>query len=312
MAESESNPESHSLLAGIEAGGTKYVCAVAESPAEPLLETRFSTRSPQETLGEAVAFFREASEKYGSIRAMGIGTFGPANIHPRSPGYGEILTTPKEGWEGFNVVDAVCEGLGQPIPIAFDTDVNAAAIGEAQYGAGRHYRNVCYVTVGTGIGGGCLHEGQPLHGRMHPEIGHMMMPDFDAEFGKDTNVCPFHASCLEGRASGPALEARWGKPGGELPQDHPAWQLQAKYLALGAANLTAAWSPDIILLGGGVFQQTGLVDRVRREFELLVGGYWEIPPLDVYLQTPALGQQAGIVGSLALAQRLLQTDPSQG
>lgn len=294
------------LLAGIEAGGTKYVCAVAETPEEPLMETRFPTGSPEETVAQTIAFFREAMENYGPIRAMGIGTFGPADINPRSPGYGGILTTPKEGWAGFNLVNAIREGLDEPVPIAFETDVNAAAIGEAEFGAGKHLRNLCYVTVGTGIGGGFLHDGVPLHGRMHPEIGHMTMPDFDAEFGKNTNVCPFHPSCLEGRACGPAIEARWGAPGDTLGEDHPAWTLEARYLAQGAINLTAAWSPDAILIGGGVLQQYGLIDRIRSEFETLAGGYWSLPPLELYLQTPALDQRAGIVGALALAGRLLQ------
>lgn len=302
MTESEGPPP---LLAGIEAGGTKYVCAVGTTPVEPLLEARFPTGDPTETIGQAVAFFTEAAESYGPIRAMGIGTFGPADIDPRSPGYGTILTTPKRGWSGFNVVTAIREGLDEPVPIAFETDVNAAVIGEAEYGAGRNHRNIAYITIGTGIGGAFLHDGQMIHGRMHPEIGHLIVPDLDKDFKKDTNVCPFHSSCLEGRASGPAIEARWGVPGNELPDDHPAWQLQAKYLALGCIDLTASWSPDIIILGGGVSQKAGLIDRVRAEFENISGGYWALPPLDLYLQTPALDQLAGIVGSLSLAQRLL-------
>lgn len=300
--EEQSDPP---LLAGIEAGGTKYVCAVATHPAEPLLEARFPTEEPEKTIGEAAAFFREATEKYGQIRAMGIGTFGPADIHAKSPGYGSILTTPKRGWAGFNVVNAIREELGIPIPIAFETDVNAAAIGEAEFGAAVNHRYVAYITIGTGIGAGFLNDGELLQGRMHPEVGHMVMPDFDKEFDKDTNFCPFHSSCFEGRAAGPAIEARWGTPGGELPDDHPAWELQARYLAAGCINLTACWSPDLILLGGGVSQKPGLIDRVRREFEMQAGDYWSLPPLDLYLQTPALDQRAGIVGSLALAQRLL-------
>ncbi len=302
MTETEGQPP---LLAGIEAGGTKYVCAVGTNPAEPLLEARFPTGAPAETIGQAVAFFTEAAESYGPIRAMGIGTFGPADIDPRSPGYGTILTTPKQGWTGFNVVNAIREGIEQPVPIAFETDVNAAVFGEAEFGAGRNHRNIAYVTIGTGIGGAFLHDGEIIHGRMHPEIGHLIVPDLDKEFGKDTNVCPFHTSCLEGRAAGPAIEARWGTPGGDLPDDHPAWELQAKYLALGCIDLTASWSPDIIILGGGVSQKAGLIDRVRAEFETISGGYWALPPLDLYLQTPALDQLAGIVGSLSLAQRLL-------
>ena len=296
------------LLGAIEAGGTKYVCAVATNPAEPLLETRFPTGDPAATLEQAVAFFREASESYGPIRSMGIGTFGPADIDPRSPGYGSILTTPKQGWTGYNVVNGLREGLNLPIPIAFDTDVNAAAVGEAEYGIAKHCKNVAYVTIGTGIGGAFIHDGRLIHGRMHPEIGHLIVPDFDTEYGKSTNVCPFHESCLEGRASGPAIEARWETPGHELPDDHPAWELQAKYLAAGCVGLTAAWSPDLIILGGGVSQKAGLIDRVRAEFEKQAGNYWALPPLELYLQTPGLDQMAGIVGSLCLAQRLLHTE----
>ncbi|MEM6915100.1 MAG: ROK family protein [Verrucomicrobiota bacterium] len=299
------NPHELPLVGGIEAGGTKYVCAVATSPDEPLLEKRFPTRNPEETIEEAVQFFQEAAKNYGPVRAMGIGTFGPADIHVRSPGYGSILTTPKEGWEGFNVVNAIREGMGAPIPIAFDTDVNAAVVGEAEYGAAKNHRFVAYVTVGTGIGAAYLHDGQLIHGRMHPEVGHMIMPDYDSAVGKNTNICPFHESCLEGRAAGPAIKERWEIPGDQLPEDHEAWDLHAAYLAAGCVNLTAVWSPDLILLGGGVFQKAGLIDRVRREFERLSGGYWNLPPLDLYLQTPALNQHAGIVGALTLAQRLL-------
>ncbi|MEM6910025.1 MAG: ROK family protein [Verrucomicrobiota bacterium] len=295
--------EAPPLLAGLEAGGTKMVCAVAQTPEEILRETRIPTTQPEETLSAVAAFFREATQDFGPLASLGIGSFGPANVHARSPGFGEILTTPKEGWTGVNMIQRVQEQLAEPVPIAFDTDVNAAAIGEASFGAGRGHRYVCYVTVGTGIGGGFLMDGQPLHGRMHPEIGHMAMPNLDLEYGKDTNVCPFHLSCLEGRASGTALNTRWGQHGSELPEDHPAWELHARYLSLAAMNLTAAWSPDVILFGGGVFQQAGLIDRIRSTFEKDTGGYWSLPPLDVYLQTPELGQQAGIVGALVMAQR---------
>lgn len=305
MSESDpTEPNETPLLAGIEAGGTKYVCAVATNPVEPLLERRFPTEDPEKTIAQAVDFFREAAESYGPIRAMGIGTFGPADVHVRSPGYGSILTTPKQGWAGFNVVNAIRDGLG-PVPIAFDTDVNAAVLGEALHGAAANHRYAAYITVGTGIGAAYLHDGQIIQGRMHPEVGHMVMPDFDAKYGKNTNHCPFHESCFEGRAAGPAVAARWGVPGHELPDDHEAWDLQAAYLAAGCINLTAAWSPDIIILGGGVSQKAGLIDRVRREFESQAGGYWTLPPLDLYLQTPALDQRAGIVGALSLAQRLL-------
>jgi fructokinase len=298
------NEEQDPLLAGIEAGGTKYVCAVGRQPDDPLREVRFPTTSPAETLEQAAAFFRKAVSELGPIHAMGIGTFGPADVNPRSPGYGGILTTPKSGWTGFNLVNALREGIGEPVPVAIDTDVNAAAIGEAEFGAGRNQRNVAYVTIGTGIGGGILLDGQPLHGRMHPEIGHLVMPDID-DPGHATSACPFHDRCLEGRASGPAIEKRWGQPATELPPDHPAWELEARYLAAGALDLTAAWSPDVIILGGGVMQQSHLIDMIRGEFHELAGDYWTLPPLDTYLVTPQLGQNAGVVGALAMARRLL-------
>jgi len=295
------------LLAGIEAGGTKYVCAVAREPNQVLAETRFSTGHPEETVAQAVEFFRSAAEEYGTIDAMGIGTFGPADINPRSPGYGGILTTPKPKWSGFSLVSSLRDGLGVPVPIAFETDVNAAAVGEAEFGAAQHKRNVCYITVGTGIGGGFLHDGQPLRGRMHSEIGHMLMPDLETEYEipHPGGVCPFHSNCVEGYAAGPAIEKRWGKSGFDLETDHPAWELEARYLAHLAVNLTAAWSPDIIVIGGGVPQQEGLIEKVRASFLKLAGDYWDLPPVDEYLQTPGLNQQAGIVGALCLAQRLL-------
>jgi len=292
------------LLAAIEAGGTKYVCAVARDPESPLVEERFPTGEPDATVERALDFFREAAAAHGPVAALGVGTFGPAEINLDSPRCGSILRTPKPGWSGFDLVGALRAGLGQGIPIAFETDVNAALVGEARFGAGRGSRFVAYITVGTGIGGAFLHDGKLLRGRMHAEIGHMVMPDYDAAFEQDENVCPFHESCFEGRASGPAVESRWGIPGDELPPEHPAWELEARYLAAGCINLTAAWSPDLIVLGGGVPQKDGLVERVRAEFARLAGDYWELPSLERYLVTPGLGQQAGIVGALSLARDL--------
>ncbi len=302
-----SDPDSapRRLLGGIEAGGTKYVCAVAFDPAEPILEMRFPTGAPGETVARAAAFFREAAAAHGPLAALGVGTFGPARVDPGAPDHGSILTTPKAGWSYFPLAAKLREALGADLPLAFETDVNAAVLGEAVHGAARGVRNVAYVTVGTGIGGGLLVGGHLLHGRLHPEIGHLAVPDLDASFGKATQVCPFHASCLEGRASGPAIAARWGRPGTVLPADHAAWELEARYLAIGCLQLTAAWSPDLILLGGGVLQQEGLIERVREEFAELAGGYWELPPLEDYLRRPALDQQAGIVGALVLARQAL-------
>lgn len=293
------------LLGGIEAGGTKYVCAIARDPADPIREIRFPTGAPDETSARAAAFFREAASEHGPIEALGIGTFGPARIDRTAPDFGTILTTPKPGWSHFPLVATLRDALGEDLPIAFETDVNAAALGEARLGAARGIRHLAYITVGTGIGGGFLSDGRLLQGRLHPEIGHFAVPDLDASFGKGTQVCPFHESCLEGRASGPAIEARWGRPGHELEDDHPAWELEAKYLALGCLQLTAAWSPDLILLGGGVSQKRGLIERVRDETAALLGDYWSLPAMEDYLRLPELDQQAGIVGALLLAQEQL-------
>ncbi|MDF1754762.1 MAG: ROK family protein [Verrucomicrobiales bacterium] len=306
MMENKSTDTSRPLLGGIEAGGTKIVCAIAEEPSEPIEQESFSTGEPQETIAQVVAFFNDAIKTHGPIASLGIGTFGPADIHPRSPGYGSILTTPKKGWSHFSIVQSIRDGIDIELPIAFDTDVNAAAIGEAEYGSGQNHRFIAYITLGTGVGGGFLEDGQLLHGRMHPEIGHIPVPDFDKDFGKSTNVCPFHASCFEGRASGPSLKERWGTPGQDLPGDHEAWDLQAKYIAAGCIGLTAAWSPETIIIGGGVSQQEGLIEKVRTEFKNQSGDYWALPSLDVYLQTPELDQKAGIVGSLCMARRMLK------
>ena len=293
------------LLGAIEAGGTKYVCAVGYDPKHPLEEVRFPTRAPRETLAEAIAFFETKANEFGPIAAMGIGTFGPAVIDPLSPDYGSILTTPKNGWEGFNVVSAIRSALGTQLPIVFDTDVNAAVLSEATFGAGIGRKHVAYITVGTGIGAAFICDGKLLHGRLHPEVGHILIPDFDTAIGKNTNRCRFHTSCFEGRAAGPAIEERWGTPGNLLPEDHQAWDLEAEYLAAGCVTLTAVWSPDIIILGGGVSQKPGLLPKVRSEFEKQSGNYWALPPLKEYLSMAQLDQEAGIIGSLMLAKQAL-------
>lgn len=180
------------LLGAIEAGGTKYVCAVSREPSEPLEEVRFPTRNPEETVAEAADFFRQAEKTHGPLAALGVGTFGPARIDPAAPDYGLILSTPKPGWSQFPLLRSLNEQLGGGIPIAFETDVNAAALGEAVHGAGRGVRTLAYITVGTGIGGGLIHDGRLFHGRLHPEIGHLISPDLDGPYGATAQTCPFH------------------------------------------------------------------------------------------------------------------------
>lgn len=291
------------LYGGIEAGGTKFVCALGAGPDDVVAETTFPTTTPGETLDKAIRFFRErtAGKK---LLAIGVGSFGPVDPNPRSSTFGYITTTPKPGWANFNIVGELKDALN--VPVAFDTDVNAAALGEGLWGAGRSRDPLVYITVGTGIGGGLLCGGVPVHGLLHPEFGHMYLPH-DLMADPFPGACPFHGDCLEGLAAGPALQKRWGQRGEMLAPDHPAWKLEAHYLALALSNLIFTVAPQIIILGGGVTDQPGLLDMIRGETEELLKAYirspWLKPGLEDYIVRPGLGRRAGVLGSIALALR---------
>ncbi|AEJ60759.1 ROK family protein [Spirochaeta thermophila DSM 6578] len=291
------------MLGGIEAGGTKWVCALGPSPDRIAEEARFPTTTPKETIARALSFFREMEARHGRLAALGIGSFGPVDVREDSPTWGYITTTPKPGWRDTRVAGVFQEELG--VPVGFDTDVNAAALGELSYGAARGLSSVVYITVGTGIGAGVVVDGRPVHGLVHPEAGHILVrrhPD-DTYGGR----CPFHRDCLEGMASGPALAERWSMRGEDLPQDHQAWRMEAFYLAQGVMNLVLAVSPERVILGGGVMQQGHLFPLVRSELLRLLAGYVGHPAIteqvDDYVVPPGLGQRAGIVGALVLAAR---------
>jgi fructokinase len=290
------------LYGGIEAGGTKFVCAVGRSPDELHATQIFPTRTPQETIGETIAFFKDQS-KLANIVAIGIGSFGPLDPNPRSSSFGYITTTPKPGWANTNLYGQIQDAL--KIPIGFDTDVNAAALGEHRWGAAQDVETFIYLTIGTGIGGGAMIGGKLVHGLMHPEMGHVHLPH-DLERDPFEGICPYHKDCLEGLASGPAIEARWGKRGETLPNDHPAWRLEAHYLALGLVNFITVLSPQRIIMGGGVMQEERLFPLVRREVQSLLNKYIAAPEIlediDKYIVPPALGGQAGVLGAIALAQ----------
>ncbi len=226
---------------------------------------------------------------------MGIGSFGPVDLNPDSPSWGFITSTPKVAWRNCDLAGAVGRGLG--VPVRFDTDVNAAVLGEARWGAARRISNCVYLTIGTGIGGGAIVGGSVLHGLTHLEMGHVRVPHNWAE-DPFPGCCPYHGDCLEGLASGPAIAARWGAKGEELAADHPAWALEAKYLAYGIANFVCTLSPERILIGGGVMRQAHLYDRINAEVKRVLAGYLaKIPPIG-----PAqLGERAGLLGALALA-----------
>lgn len=278
------------------------MCGVGTGP-DDLQCTTIPTTSPQATMDQIVAFFRNQAGR--ELSAVGVGAFGPVDLHPESPTFGFITSTPKVGWQQYDLASTLYRAL--QVPIGFDTDVNAAAAGEARWGAGRGLPNFLYLTVGTGIGGGALVNGEVIHGLLHPEMGHIRIPH---DLGADPfpGSCPYHKDCLEGLASGPAMQARWGKRAQELPADHPAWALEAHYLALGLATWVCTVSPERILLGGGVMQQAGLFPMIRQELLRLLNGYIDAKPLlneiDSYVAPPELGSRAGVLGAMVLAEHI--------
>ena len=290
------------LYGGIEAGGTKWVCAVAAGPDEVVAHTAFPTTSPDETLGRAIEFFRQQP----ALAALGIGSFGPIDVADGSPTWGFITTTPKPHWANVDVVGAMRRAFD--LPIGWDTDVNAAAYGEYRWGAGQGLESLAYLTIGTGIGAGVMVNGALLHGLLHPELGHVLLPHDRARDPFD-GVCPFHGDCLEGLAAGPALGKRWGQPAETLPADHPAWELEAHYLALALVNLICTLSPQRIIMGGGVMQQPQMFPLIRREVAALLNGYLAAPALrpdsESYIVPPGLGTRSGMLGAIALAERAL-------
>ncbi len=280
-----------SLFGAIEAGGTKFLCGIGTGP-EDIRIVHIATTSPEQTVAAAVAWLREQGGD--QLAGVGIGSFGPVDINPESPTWGYITSTPKPGWRNFDFAGAVKGSLG--LPLAFNSDVNAAVLGEVRWGAARNISSCLYLTVGTGIGGGAVAAGRLLPGTSHPEMGHIRVPH---DFTRDPypGACPFHGDCLEGLASGPALEGRWGVPAASLGVNHPAWKLEANYLAHGIANFACTLSPELVLLGGGVMRQAALMEMIRREVSRLLGGYIATPAIE----SPALGQRAGILGALSLA-----------
>ena len=292
------------LLGGVEAGGTKMVCAVAREPGVLLDEVRFPTTNARETLLEVKNFFDTAQRKWGELAAMGYGTFGPACVTEGDMNYGTILATPKLGWQGTDVVGFLRESF-PGVALAYDTNVNAAAMGEGLCGAAQGLKNYVYITVGTGIGGGVVVNNSPLHTHPHAEIGHMLVPLHDGEVAGFQGICPFHGACLEGLASGTAMRERWDVPAQDLEPTHRAWELEAAYLASMVQNLVASYGPERIILGGGVMEQEFLLERVKEKFKQSAGGYWE--EYDNLLVNPGLKNQAGIIGALCMAERALSS-----
>ncbi|MFO7975025.1 MAG: ROK family protein [Candidatus Hydrogenedentota bacterium] len=297
---------------GIEAGGTKFVCAIGSGPDDLREEERFPTTTPEETIGRCIAYFKKQG-KHDVITAVGISSFGPVDPDPGSPTWGYITSTPKPGWGQTPFASRLGEELG--VPVGFDTDVNGAALAENRWGAAQELDTFIYLTVGTGIGGGGLIRGNLMHGLIHPEMGHVCLPH-DEEEDPFQGACPYHGDCLEGLAAGPAIEKRWGMRAEELPDDHPAWNLEAKYLALALMGFICTLSPQRIILGGGVMQRNSLFPRIRAKVLELLNGYVQssaiLEHIDRYIVAPGLGDKSGVLGGIALAQNAARKDSGRG
>jgi fructokinase len=291
------------LYGGIEGGGTKFVCAVADEHGQIVARDRFPTETPDTTLASAIGFFKDFEAHRGEkLAAIGIASFGPVDLDPRSEHYGYITNTPKVGWPHTNVVGPVKQAFPD-IPVGFNTDVNGAALGEYHWGAGRAWETLSYLTIGTGIGGGLIANGQLVRGLIHPEAGHLLLP-LHPDDPIERGVCPYHPNCLEGLASGPSIKARWGVPGENLAPEHPAWHIEAYYLAQAAVALLCLISPQGIILGGSVMHQAQLFPMVREQVKDLLNNYLVHPrmeTLDDVIVPPGLGDNAGVLGAVALA-----------
>ena len=292
------------LYGGLEAGGTKFVCAVASGPGQIVDEIRYMTTTPDETLGKAIQFFQPFVESR-QVRTIGVGAFGPLDSNPQSPTYGFVTATPKPGWSNTNVLGTLREAL--KINIAFDMDVNTAALGEYLWGASKGCDPSLYLTIGTGIGGGYIVDGRPLIGLLSLEMGHVLIPH-NRELDPFPGNCPFHNDCFEGLASGPAIEKRLGVTGAMIPEEDVFWDIEADYIASALMNYILTLSPKKIILGGGVMQREFLFPKVRFRVRELLNGYVSskkiLEEIEDYVVAPGLGNQSGSLGAIALAMQM--------
>jgi fructokinase len=292
------------LFGGMEGGGTKFVCAVGTGPDEIIDETRFPTTTPDETLDLAIDFFK----KY-TLESIGLAPFGPLDLNPASPDFGSITTTPKPGWSNTDILGRFRRHFD--IPMAFDLDVNMAAFGEYHWlPENSGLDSLVYFTIGTGIGAGVIVHGMVVHGLTHPEAGHMCLPH-DRQKDPFPGSCPFHGDCFEGLANGPAIRNRWGQPGDTLPDNHPAWELEANYIAHALANVIFLLSPQRIVLGGGVMERHQLFPLIRQKVREDLNGYIASPvmtgSLNEYIVSPGLGKRSAILGAIAMAKKMTQS-----
>jgi fructokinase len=286
-------------IGAIEAGGTKFVCAVGNEEGEIINRISIKTETPEKTMQQVTEYFKSYE-----LDCIGLGCFGPIDLNENSDTYGFITSTPKLAWANYNIVGELKKHFD--LPIAFDTDVNGAALGEVMFGSSPDLSSVVYMTIGTGIGAGALIDGKLVHGILHPEMGHMFVKRHPTDQFKGT--CPYHGDCLEGLAAGPAIEQRWNTKGEDLVGTHKAWELEAFYIASGLVNIMTILSPERIILGGGVSKQNHLIEKVRKQFTELSNSYIkaeQLDEMDEYIVYASLGDDAGIKGAIALAIRLM-------
>lgn len=287
----------------IETGGTKCSCAIGTSDGTILKKETYPTLTPEITMPEIFKFFIHEHMK-NPLEAIGIACFGPLELHKESPSYGSITTTPKEAWSHYNIVQAMKSAVA--LPIGFDTDVNGAALGEQRWGAAEGIDTFIYITVGTGVGVGGIIYNHIMHGLIHPEMGHILIPRHEKDEFK--SVCPYHKNCLEGLVSGPALEKRWGvKKATDLEDDHEAWDLEAFYLGSAIANWILCLSPKKIIIGGGILNKKSLLDKIRKNVQQELNGYIKhkhiLKDIEDYIVLPKRMGESGLLGALAIAER---------
>lgn len=282
------------MFGAIEAGGTKFVCAVGQDIHNIVDQLTIPTTTPEETMPQVIEFFKKYKD---SLKAMGIASFGPIDINEKSETYGYITNTPKIKWRHTDFLGSLKKEFPNVL-LTWTTDVNGSAYGE--YTVREDIQNLVYYTIGTGVGGGAVINGQLLQGKTHPEMGHVSVrKQHDDTF---EGVCPTHGDCLEGLVSGPAVEARMGMPSKEILEDDQYWDLQAHYIAQSMLNTSLIMVPEVIILGGGVMKVPGLIEKIRKEFMALNRGYAPIDSMEDYLVLPQLGDSAAVVGCIAMAQ----------
>ena len=289
-------------LGALEAGGTKMVCAIGDESGKIYEQVSIPTETPEITMPRLISYFEERK-----IEALGIGCFGPIDPDKKSETYGYITSTPKLAWADYNIVGTMEKSL--MIPVGFDTDVNGSVLGEVTFGQAKGKKCVVYVTIGTGVGAGIYIEGKLLHGMLHPEAGHILLTQRQDDTYEGT--CPYHKTCLEGLAAGPAIEARWGRKAVELKDDARVWDLEAYYIAQAIVNYVLILSPQMIILGGGVMHQEQLFPKIRSYVKKMMNGYIktkEMADLDHYIVPASLHDDQGIMGALELGRRALMKE----